>query len=97
LSAVHGNLRAVQDWAIHHRGARVSKYWHFDFPLTHVSLEMRTVYKIGKVSAPTVLGVQRHPVGTQRRKGFLIPNYLAVFEEVQVNSASFQVDAVHGL
>jgi hypothetical protein len=50
---------------------------------------MWTVYKIGEVSAPTIFGMQGHPISTQRRKDFFVPDYLAVLEEVQVNSAPF--------
>ena len=41
--------------------------------------------------------MKRLPVRAERRKNRLIPNDLAVFEEVQVYGAAFQVDAVHSL
>ena len=41
--------------------------------------------------------MKRLPVRAERRKNRLIPNDLAVFEEVQVYGAAFQVNAVHSL
>jgi len=58
---------------------------------------MRTVHQIGEIPTPTILWVKTFPVRPKRRKNRLIPDDLAVFEEVQINGAAFEVDAVHGL
>ena len=41
--------------------------------------------------------MKRLPVRAERGKNRLIPNNLAVFEEVQVYGAALEVDAVHSL
>ena len=53
-----------------------------------IPLEVRAIYQALKVSTPTILGVQALPVGAQGSKDCLVPNDLAVFEEVQVNGAA---------
>jgi len=58
---------------------------------------MRAVHQVTEVAAPAVLWVQRFPVQPQRLNDRLAPDDLAVFEEVQINGAAFEVNAVHGL
>ncbi len=41
--------------------------------------------------------MKRLPVRAERRENRLIPNDLAVFEEVQVYGAAFEVNTVHSL
>ena len=58
---------------------------------------MRAVHQVTEVASPAVLGVQRFPVQPQRFNHCLVPDDFVVFEEVQINSATLQVDAVHSL
>lgn len=58
---------------------------------------MRTVHQRFEVATPAVFGVQRLPVRAQRSNDVLVPDYLPILEEVQVDGAPFEVDGVHGL
>jgi hypothetical protein len=53
---------------------------------------MRAIHQGFEVSTPTVLRMQTFPVSTQRRKDALVPYYLPILEEIQVDGASFQVN-----
>ena len=47
-----------------------------------IAFEMRAVNKVFEIAAPTVFGIQRFPISTQRSKHRFIPNDFSVFEEV---------------
>jgi len=56
--------------------------------LTYITLKVRAVHKIGKVSAPTVFWMQGFPVRADWGNDFLAPNDLSILEEVQVYGAT---------
>ena len=62
-----------------------------------VALKVRAVHQVTEVASPAILRVQRFPVQPNWFNDCFAPDDLAVFEEVQINSATLQVDAVHGL
>jgi len=58
---------------------------------------MGTIDKRFEIASPAIFGVQSFPISTQRREDALVPYYLPIPEEVQVSSAPFQVNGIHGL
>jgi hypothetical protein len=55
---------------------------------------MGAVHQGLKVAAPAIFGVQSFPISTQWRKDALVPYYLPILEEIQVDGAPLQVDRV---
>ena len=63
----------------------------------HVTLKVRAVHQALEVAAPAVLRVQAFPVRAKRGNGCFVPDDLPVLEEVEVGSATLQMNGVHGL
>ena len=58
---------------------------------------MGTINKRLEVTTPPVFRVQELPVLTERGNYGLVPDYLTILEEVQVYSATLEVNGIHGL
>jgi len=57
---------------------------------------MRAIDQRFEVATPSVLWMQAFPVSPNWSQDSLVPDYLPIFEEIQVYGTPFEVEGVHG-